>query len=254
MNSVIVIPARLQATRLPGKPLALIGGEPMIVQVWRRAMEADVGPVYVATDAQGIAEAVARVGGHVVMTREDHPSGSDRVFEAVSKVDPGESFDAVVNLQGDLPTLEPRLIRDCVTALQSGADIGTLAAEIEQPSDALDPNIVKVIGSPLVNALLRAHYFTRAAAPFGSGPLYHHIGLYAFKRASLARFVALPPSYLETRERLEQLRAIEDGMRIHVAVVDTVPLGVDTPADLEKANAVLSEAKSQPPINVETAS
>jgi len=201
----------MQATRLPGKPMALIGGEPMIVHVWRRAMEADAGPVFVATDAGVIADAVTKAGGEAVFTREDHTSGSDRVYEALTKVDADGRFEAIVNLQGDLPTLEPRLIRDCLAALGSGADIGTLAAEIHAPSEALDPNVVKIIGAPTAGSggILRALYFSRAAGPFGPGPLYHHIGLYASRRAALARFIALPPSYLETRECLEQLRALE---------------------------------------------
>jgi 3-deoxy-manno-octulosonate cytidylyltransferase (CMP-KDO synthetase) len=240
MSCLIVIPARLQATRLPGKPLADIGGEPMIVHVWRRAMEARCGPVVVATDAESIRDAVARAGGEAVITRPDHASGSDRVFEAVARRDPAGRVETIVNLQGDLPTLDPALVRACVQALDADdADIATLAAEIVRDEERADPNVVKVVGSPHGPRLLRALYFTRAAAPYGEGPLYHHIGLYAYKRAALARFVSLPPSPLELREKLEQLRALEAGMRINVGLVDTVPLGVDTPADLERARQML---------------
>jgi len=239
-NAVVIIPARLAATRLPRKPLLDIAGAPMIAHVWRRAMEARAGPVFVATDSAEIADAVAKAGGRAVMTRADHASGSDRVYEALQAIDPSGEFDAVINLQGDLPTLEPRLIAACAAALGQGADIGTLAAEIADPSEVLDPNVVKAIGSPLPGGLLKALYFTRAAAPYGAGAYHHHIGVYAYRRDALARFVALPPSPLEKRERLEQLRALEAGMSIHISVVDTVPLGVDTQGDLEKAREMLA--------------
>jgi 3-deoxy-manno-octulosonate cytidylyltransferase (CMP-KDO synthetase) len=239
-NPVVIIPARLAATRLPGKPLLDIAGAPMIEHVWRRAMEAGAGPVFVATDSAEIAAAVSKAGGHAVMTMPDHPSGSDRVFEALNVIDPKGEFDAVINLQGDLPTLEPRLIAACAATLAEGADIGTLAAEIADPSEVLNPNVVKAIGSPMPGGLLRALYFTRAAAPHGAGAFYHHIGIYAYRREALTRFVALPPSPLEKRERLEQLRALEAGMTIHISVVDAVPLGVDTEADLAKAREMLA--------------
>jgi len=243
-DSLIVIPARLAATRLPDKPLAEIAGEPMIVHVWRRAVEAGSGPVLVATDSEAVRDAVAQAGGEAVMTRPDHASGSDRIYEAVQQFDPDRSVDTIVNLQGDLPTLDPNLVRACISALQAGeADIGTIAAEIVREEERTDPNVVKVIGSPLGRAgILRALYFTRATAPYGEGPLYHHIGIYAYRRAALERFVGLPPSPLETREKLEQLRALEDGMHIHVGLVDTVPLGVDTPADLARAREILETA------------
>lgn len=239
---LVVIPARLSATRLPDKPLADIAGEAMIVHVWRRAKEADVGRVVVATDADKIAQVIENAGGEAVMTRSDHPSGSDRVHEVVETLDPDGLLDAVVNVQGDLPTLEPRLITDCVLPLaDASVDIATLAAEITDPEERDNPNVVKVVaGRPDESGVMRAYYFTRATAPYGDGPLYHHIGLYTFRRAALDRFIALPPSPLEQRERLEQLRAIEAGMRIDVALVDTVPLGVDTPTDLEKARELLS--------------
>ena len=239
-KALIVIPARMQATRLPGKPLAEIAGEPMIVHVWRRAMAAECGRVVVATDAGEIVAAVRKAGGEAVMTRADHASGSDRVFEAVSRVDPEEDAELIVNLQGDLPTLEPRLVTECLRPLaDKGPDIATLAAEIREAEERINPNVVKVVGTPLAAAgRLRALYFTRATAPWGEGPLYHHIGIYAYRRPALERFVTLKPSPLELRERLEQLRALEHGLRIDVAIVDTVPLGVDTPADLERARAL----------------
>jgi 3-deoxy-manno-octulosonate cytidylyltransferase (CMP-KDO synthetase) len=241
-TSLIVIPARMQATRLPGKPLADIHGRPMIVHVWERAMEAEVGRVVVATDSAEIMDAVRSAGGEAVLTRADHQSGSDRIYEAVSRLDPDSDCDTIVNLQGDLPTLEPALIKSCLAPLcEKPVQIATLACRIDDPADRENPNVVKVVGSPLAEAgRMRALYFTRATAPWGEGPLYHHIGIYAYRRRSLEQFVSLKPSYLETRERLEQLRALEAGMRIDVAVVDTVPLGVDTPADLEKARRLLA--------------
>ena len=236
----VVIPARLQATRLPRKPLEPIAGEPMIVHVWRRACEADAGPVVVATDSPEIGDVIEAAGGRAVLTSDHHTSGSDRVHEAVCKIDPDRRYDLVVNLQGDLPTLEPELLQACAAPLLAGdADIATLAAEITDEAERDDPHVVKVVGTPAAPGMLRALYFTRACAPHGEGPLYHQIGLYAFRRRALERFVALPPSALEMRERLEQLRALEAGMRIDVGLVDTVPLGVDTPADLERARAML---------------
>ena len=236
-HTLILIPARLKASRLPDKPLADIHGVPMIVHVWRRAMEAEAGRVVVATDTKAIAAAVVEAGGEAVMTREDHASGSDRIFEALGKVDPKRKAEVIVNLQGDLPTLEPRLVLDCLAPLaRPEVDISTLAAEIREHDERTAPSVVKVVGTPVDGAerTLRALYFTRATAPYGDGPLYHHIGMYAYRRYSLERFVTLKPSVLELRERLEQLRAIEDGMRIDVGLVDTVPLGVDTPEDLER--------------------
>lgn len=239
---ITIIPARLQATRLPGKPMADIVGVPMIVHVLRRAQEAGIGRVAVATDADEIRDVVMAAGGEAVMTRADHASGSDRVSEALGHLDPEGRCSIVVNLQGDLPTLEPRLVRDCIAPLTDPAvDIATLAAVIEDVEERTNPNVVKVVGTP-VDAVgrLRALYFTRATAPHGEGPLYHHIGIYAYRRAALTCFVGLASSTLERRERLEQLRALENGMRIDVSVVDTVPLGVDTPADLERARAMLA--------------
>jgi 3-deoxy-manno-octulosonate cytidylyltransferase (CMP-KDO synthetase) len=239
---VILIPARMAATRLPGKPLADIGGLPMIVHVLRRAQAAAVGPVIVATDSPEIDAAVRKAGGEAIMTRPDHASGSDRIFEALGKVDPGASAQIVVNVQGDLPTLQAADITAPLKLLADRAvDIGTPAAAISRAAERDDPSVVKVVGTPVGPSRLRALYFTRATAPSGEGLLYHHIGLYAYRRAALERFVALPPSALEQREKLEQLRALEAGMRIDVAIVGTAPLGVDTPDDLARARAMLSE-------------
>jgi 3-deoxy-manno-octulosonate cytidylyltransferase (CMP-KDO synthetase) len=240
-DALVLIPARMAATRLPGKPLADIAGEPMIVHVWRRAMEAKVGPVFVATDSPVIADAVEKAGGSAVITRSDHASGTDRIQEAAAKIDPACSVDLVVNVQGDVPTLDPANLAAALALLKDRAvDIGTLTAEIRETRERSDPNVVKVVGTPVAPARLRALYFTRATAPAGDGPLYHHIGLYAFRRTALDRFVALPPSPLEQRERLEQLRALEAGMRIDVAIVNSVPLGVDTPEHLETARVMLT--------------
>jgi 3-deoxy-manno-octulosonate cytidylyltransferase (CMP-KDO synthetase) len=238
---LILIPARMAATRLPGKPLADIGGVPMIVHVLRRAEEAGIGRVAVATDAPEIADAVTSHGGEAVMTRADHPSGSDRIFEALGKLDPLGQTPIVINLQGDFPTIQPDQIRAVLAPLQDPAvDIATLAAQIHTEEENTNPNVVKVVGSPLGGSRLRALYFTRATAPYGDGPRYHHIGLYAYRRPALVRFVGLPPSPLERREKLEQLRALEAGMRIDVTVVETVPRGVDTAADLETARRILT--------------
>lgn len=244
-RTLIIIPARMASTRLPDKPLADIEGQPMIVRVWRQAHAAAMGRVVVAADSEEVCSAVRAAGGEALMTRPDHASGSDRIFEALNRVDPDAEAEIVVNVQGDLPTIDPELIRSCASVLDTkGPHIATLAAEITDPEERTNPNVVKVVGTPLPEQnRLRALYFTRATAPHGDGPLYHHIGLYAYRRTALERFVTLPPSPLEQRERLEQLRALEDGMRIDVAVVDTVPLGVDTPADLERARKLVKKAR-----------
>jgi 3-deoxy-manno-octulosonate cytidylyltransferase (CMP-KDO synthetase) len=239
-KALILIPARMASVRLPGKPLADIAGEPMIVHVMRRAAAAGIGPVAVATDSEPIAAAVEKAGGRAVMTRADHGSGSDRIFEALASLDPDGRADIVVNVQGDLPTVTPADIAAALVPLGDPAvDIATLAAVIVDPRERTNPNVVKVVGTAVAPARLRALYFTRADAPAGEGPSYHHIGLYAYRRAALARFVALPPSRLEQREKLEQLRALEAGMRIDVAVIDAVPLGVDTAEDLARARALI---------------
>ena len=241
---LIVIPARMASSRLPGKPLLDIAGEPMIVHVLRRAQAARLGEVVVATDSDVVAACVEKAGGRAVMTRADHVSGSDRIFEALDVADPQRRSTIIVNVQGDLPTLAPSDIAAAIAPLADAAvDIATLAAEITRADERTDPNVVKLVGTPVGERRLRALYFTRAAAPAGEGPLYHHIGLYAFRRAALARFVALPPSPLEQREKLEQLRALEAGMRIDATIVDSVPLGVDTPADLERAREILGGGK-----------
>lgn len=246
MQALVAIPSRLASTRLPNKPLADIGGEPMIVHVWRRAMEADVGPVLVACAEEEIAAAVRAAGGEAVLTDPEHPSGSDRINEAVGRFDPDRRYDAVINLQGDLPTMAPDDIRLTLDLLQdSQVDISTLASEIVEDYERREPSVVKAV---IALAPGRRHgrglYFTRTTAPYGEGPLYHHIGIYGYRRAALERFVSLPPGQLEQREKLEQLRALEDGMRIEVGLVDTVPFGVDTPADLERARRRLAAASS----------
>ena len=242
LNPVVVIPARLAANRFPGKPLADIHGEPMIVHVWRRAVKAGIGPVVVACAEQVVADAVTAHGGTAVLTDPDHPSGSDRVWEALEKCDPERQFGAVVNVQGDLPTIDPVVIRAVFDPLQDPAvDVATLVAEITDDEERANPNVVKaVVGFADGARVARALYFSRATVPANPGPHYHHIGLYAYTRPALQRFVALPQGVLEKREKLEQLRALENGMRIDAALVDTVPLGVDTPADLEKARAMIA--------------
>ncbi|MFT3809881.1 MAG: 3-deoxy-manno-octulosonate cytidylyltransferase [Micropepsaceae bacterium] len=246
MSPIVLIPARMASTRLPGKPLADIGGKPMIVQVLERAREAGFPRIVVAAAEAEIARAVKAAGGEAVLTRAGHPSGSDRIFEALEAVDPGGAHDAIINLQGDLPTLEPEAIRAVAEALAaSGADIATLVAPCAE-DDRTNPNVVKaVVSFPPDGTTGRALYFTRATAPHGEGPLWHHIGIYAYTRAALTRFVALPPSPLESREKLEQLRALEAGMTIAVAAIGGVPLGVDTPEDLEKARAALTPPKDK---------
>ncbi|HEY4192786.1 MAG TPA: 3-deoxy-manno-octulosonate cytidylyltransferase [Mesorhizobium sp.] len=241
MSTLTLIPARMASTRLPGKPLADIAGSPMIVQVARRAAEAGLGRVVVATDTVAVAEAVRAHGFEAVMTRSDHESGSDRIFEALAALDPHGAVDTVVNVQGDLPTIDPAIIHAVLKPFDDQAvDIATLCVEIVRDDEKTNPNVVKVVGSPLSASRLKALYFTRATAPWGEGPLYHHIGLYAYRRPALERFVALKPSPLERRERLEQLRALEAGMRIDAEIVQSVPLGVDTPEDLERARKILS--------------
>ncbi|MGE0501221.1 MAG: 3-deoxy-manno-octulosonate cytidylyltransferase [Rhizobiaceae bacterium] len=241
MSIIVMIPARMASTRLPGKPLADIAGVPMIVHVARRAAESGLGRVVVATDAADVAASVRGHGFEAVMTRSDHQSGSDRIHEAMLLVDPAGVADIVVNVQGDLPTIDPDAIRSALAPLDDPlVDIATLAVEIVREEEKTNPNVVKVVGSPLTPTRIRALYFTRATAPWGEGPLYHHVGLYAYRRAALSRFVALPPSPLEGRERLEQLRALESGMRIDAEVIHTVPLGVDTPDDLARARKMLS--------------
>jgi 3-deoxy-manno-octulosonate cytidylyltransferase (CMP-KDO synthetase) len=241
MQPIILIPARMESTRLPGKPLADICGKPMIVHVAERAVAAACGPVIIATDSERVKAAVSAAGFRVVMTRADHQSGSDRIAEALATIDPDQRYDVVINVQGDLPTIDPAIIQSVLAPLENGeADISTLACQITDDAERINPNIVKAVGTPIGQGLQRALYFTRATAPSGDGPLYHHIGLYAYRRAALQRFVALAPSPLEKREKLEQLRALEHGMRIDIAIVDTVPLGVDTAEQLEEARRIIA--------------
>jgi 3-deoxy-manno-octulosonate cytidylyltransferase (CMP-KDO synthetase) len=244
---LIIIPVRMAAERLPGKPMLDIGGMPMILQVWRRAIEAALGPVLVATDSSEIAAAIEASGGQAVLTRAEHETGSDRMFEAASRCDPAAHRDVIVNLQGDLPTIAPEALRAVVAPLADAAvDIATLATPLLDPPRRADPSTVKMIGTPVAARRLRALYFTRAAAPWGEGDLLEHIGVYAFRRSALARFVELPRSPLECREGLEQLRALEAGMRIDATLVDTAPIGVDTPADLARARAYFKNASKGP--------
>jgi 3-deoxy-manno-octulosonate cytidylyltransferase (CMP-KDO synthetase) len=243
MNPLVIIPARLASTRLPNKPLADIHGEPMIVHVWRRAVEAEIGEVLVAASDENIAEVIHKVGGKVILTNPHLPSGSDRIWEALQTADPRGYYDTIINLQGDLPTIDPALIQAVLSPLdEPSVDISTLAAIIKDPEEIDNPNVVKAILTPIKGSdhIFKALYFTRAGAPCGAGLHYHHIGLYAYKREALERFVTLPPSYLEKQERLEQLRALEDDMTIQVCIVDTIPLGVDTQDDLERAREILS--------------
>ncbi|MDG2242098.1 MAG: 3-deoxy-manno-octulosonate cytidylyltransferase [Rhodospirillaceae bacterium] len=241
-KTLVVIPARLASMRLPDKPLAMIGSDPMIVHVLQRAVEADVGPVIVACGDQAIADAIEKAGGNAVMTDRDLPSGSDRVWAAAQQFDPDSEYNCIVNVQGDLPTFEPRLVKAAVDALHDGqADIGALVAEITDPAETDDPNVVKVaIHFPEGQTVAPALYFSRNRIPSGDGPAFHHIGIYAYTRDALKRFVALPPASLEIRERLEQLRALANGMRIAAGLVDTIPFGVDTAADLERARIILA--------------
>ena len=244
MNPIILIPARLASTRLPNKPLADIHGKPMIVQVMNRAMESKLGRVVVACAEVEIKEAVEKAGGEAVLTDPALPSGSDRILAALEIIDPSRKHDAIINVQGDLPTLDPQLIHTAFDLLQDMAvSIGTLGAVITKEAERTNPNVVKAIAEidfSKDRKKGRALYFTRATAPSGEGPLLHHIGLYAYKRLALYKFVAAAPSVLEKREGLEQLRALAIGQRIEIAVVNTVPLGVDTPEDLEVARAMLA--------------
>ncbi|NGN45235.1 3-deoxy-manno-octulosonate cytidylyltransferase [Mesorhizobium sp. CGMCC 1.15528] len=241
MSPLILIPARMRATRLPGKPLADICGRPMIVHVAERARESGLGRVVVATDTVEVADVVRAHGFEAVMTRVEHESGSDRIFEALTTVDPDGAVETIINVQGDLPTIDPKTIRAALAPFENPAvDIATLGVEITRDDEKTNPNVVKIVGSPLSENRLRALYFTRATAPWGEGALFHHIGLYAYRRSALERFVKLRPSPLEKREKLEQLRALEAGMRIDAEIVATVPLGVDTPEDLERAREILS--------------
>lgn len=240
-NPLLLIPARMQAARLPGKPMADIAGSPMIVHVWKRATEARLGRVVVAAAEQVIVDAIKAAGGEAVLTDADLPTGSDRIYQALTKLDPEQKHDAIINVQGDVPTLESKYIRTAYETLQnSNADIATLITPITNEADIAASQIVKaIVELPEGATTGRAHYFTRVPAPWGNGPHYCHVGLYAYRRNALEAFVKAPRSTLEKREGLEQLRALAIGLRIDASIVDTLPLGVDTPEDLEKARHVL---------------
>jgi 3-deoxy-manno-octulosonate cytidylyltransferase (CMP-KDO synthetase) len=239
-RNLVLIPARLPSTRLPDKPLAMIGASPMIVHVWRRAVEADIGHVVVACAETAIKEAVEAAGGSAVLTDPALPSGTDRIHAALQEIDPERRLERVINLQGDMPTIDPHCLREVLAPFATlDVDIATLANATDDPEERIKANTVKAVISFKSDDIGEALYFTRAAAPWGEGPIFHHIGIYAFGRDAIDRFAALPPSPLERREKLEQLRALENGMRIGVKVVRAVPFGVDTPADLEKARKIL---------------
>ncbi|KQZ93669.1 3-deoxy-manno-octulosonate cytidylyltransferase [Rhizobium sp. Root564] len=244
-KAIVLIPARMASTRLPGKPLADINGKPMIVQVALRAREAGAERIVVAVDDERVFDAVKSAGFDVIMTRNDHQSGSDRIYEALQKADPEGRAEFVINVQGDLPTIEPETIRASLLPMDNpGVDIATLTVPITDEDEKTNPSIVKIVGSPLSQTRLRALYFTRATAPYGNGPLYHHIGLYTYRRAALEKFVSLKPSVLELRESLEQLRALEAGMRIDAEIVRSIPLGVDTQPQLETARKILANRQN----------
>ncbi len=244
-KAIVLIPARMASTRLPGKPLADINGKPMIVQVAFRAREAGAERIVVAVDDERVFDAVKAAGFDVIMTRNDHQSGSDRIYEALQKADPEGRAEFVINVQGDLPTIEPETIRASLLPMDNPqVDIATLTVPITDEDEKTNPSIVKIVGSPLSQTRLRALYFTRATAPYGNGPLYHHIGLYTYRRAALEKFVSLKPSVLELRESLEQLRALEAGMRIDAEIVRSVPLGVDTQPQLETARKILANRQN----------
>jgi 3-deoxy-manno-octulosonate cytidylyltransferase (CMP-KDO synthetase) len=243
VNPIVVIPARMASTRLPGKPLAEINGKPMIVHMLDRGREAGIGPVAVACGDPEIAAAIRAAGGRAVLTDPDLPSGSDRVHAALAELDPDRRHDVVVNLQGDFPTLDPEGLRLVITPLQDpNVDIGTLVVPIRDEIEATTVSFVKAAcafadGQTIAPAL----YFSRQAIPWGLGPRWHHVGIYAYRRAVLDRYVSLPPSPLERRENLEQLRALENGMRIACVRMEHGPFGVDTSEDLERARALLGE-------------
>ncbi|WP_455480943.1 3-deoxy-manno-octulosonate cytidylyltransferase [Bartonella sp. B12(2025)] len=241
IEPIIFIPARMGSTRLPRKALAEIAGKPMIVHVAEQAKKAALGRTIVATDHNDIAKVVTDYGHECIITYGDHKSGSDRIYEALIRIDPEQRYNAILNIQGDLPTIMPREIISVLRPLENNlTDIATLGAKIIEENEKIDPNVVKIIGTPFSQSRLRALYFTRTTAPYGDGPLYHHIGIYAYRRERLEQFVTLKPSPLEKREKLEQLRALEHNMRIDVEIVDTIPLGVDTQRDLERIRKILA--------------
>lgn len=234
MNPIVLIPARMAATRLPGKPLADIGGVSMIVRVMRQAEAAGIGPVAVAAGDAEIVDAVRTAGGRAVLTDPDLPSGSDRILAALAALDPAGAHDAIINLQGDMPFVEPAVLSSCAGLLadRPTCDIATVVAPENSPADRSNPDVVKAV----VAANGRALYFTRSTL-YGDQPVWRHIGIYGYRRAALIAFNGAPPSPLEQREKLEQLRAMELGLSIWAAVVDDAPISVDNPSDLERARA-----------------
>lgn len=241
LEPIILIPARMGSTRLPEKALAEIAGKPMIVHVAEQAKKAAIGRVIVATDHNDIAKTVKTYGHECIITCGDHKSGSDRIYEALIRLDPEQCYNTILNIQGDLPTITPHEIISTLRPLENNlTDIATLGSKIIETDEKKDPNVVKIIGTPLSQSRLHALYFTRATAPYGNGPLYHHIGIYAYRRKALEQFVSFQPSPLEKREKLEQLRALEHNMRIDVEIIDTTPLGVDTQHDLDRVRKILT--------------
>jgi 3-deoxy-manno-octulosonate cytidylyltransferase (CMP-KDO synthetase) len=234
MNPIVLIPARMAATRLPGKPLADIAGVPMIVRVLRQAEAAGVGPVAVAAGDPEIVAAVEAAGGRAVLTDPDLPSGSDRILAALAVLDPAGAHDAIINLQGDMPFVAPAVLSACAGLLADRAecDIATVVAPESSPADRTNPDVVKAV----LAANGRALYFTRSTL-YGDQPVWRHVGIYGYRRTALAAFNAAPPSPLETREKLEQLRAMELGLSIWAAIADDAPISVDNPSDLERARA-----------------
>ena len=241
INPIVLIPARMSSTRFPGKPLALIDGDPMIVHVWRRAAEAGIGPVVVACEDQEIADAVQDAGGRVELSGSHHPSGSDRIFEVLTRIDPDGAFDVVVNLQGDMPAIDPTALAAVLEPLTDpDVAIATLVSPIADEAERSNPHVVKALVDFGDGAVGTAIDFARHPVLLAAGPHYHHIGVYAYRRPALTQFVGLPQSAREKEFGLEQLRALDSGMTIGVRLVDTFPLGVDTPADLARAQAILA--------------
>ncbi|MGC6517414.1 MAG: 3-deoxy-manno-octulosonate cytidylyltransferase [Candidatus Puniceispirillaceae bacterium] len=235
---IILIPARMAASRLPGKPMADIAGKPLIEHVWAGAVSASIAPVFVATDHEAIYDHITSCGGQAVMTKDTHPSGSDRIYEAIMKIDPSGRYQKLINLQGDLPTITTKAIRALAHLLSLGrCDLATLVAKATT-DEISKPQVVKAVMSWDKDGLIgRAHYFSRQAVPHNATDYWHHIGLYGWQRQALERFVSLPPSPLEQTEKLEQLRALEAGMMIEACVIDEAPGGVDTMADLNAVRA-----------------
>ena len=241
-QTITIIPSRFSSTRLPGKPLVEIAGKPMIVRVYEQAKNANLGKIVVATDDERILSVVQNHGGEAVITSKNHSSGTDRIYEALTKIDPDKKFDQILNLQGDIPLIESQAIQSCFKLLKDPVvDIATIATEFTDAEQRDNPNFVKAIGTQTDKNRFRALYFTRALAPSGVGPHYLHIGLYAFRRNALEHFVSLPQSPLEIRENLEQLRAIEDGMRIDFSLIDSKPIDVNTQYDVDELQKVLTQ-------------